>query len=613
MVFMKCSVFLNGRFVGFAENGKQLVAELREKRRTGELDAQANFAYYHNTDEVFINTDEGRARRPLVVLKNGKSTLTPDAIEKLGKGELGWADLVAQGVVEYLDAEEEENALITISEKALQKKEGKGKSGKYTHLEIDPRSILGYASSQIPFPEYNMAPRVLMAAQHTKQSLGLYASNYNLRTDTRGYVLFYPQAPLVQTEAYDALKLPRRASGQNFVVAVLSYFGFNMDDAIVLNRAAVERGLGRSVFIRSYAAEERRYPGGQKDKFGIPEEYVQGYLGPEAYASLGEDGIISPETVVYEDSVLVGKTSPPRFLKEVTALDIDSEKRRESSLCVRGNENGVVDAVISSETTSGNKMVKVRVRKLNVPEIGDKFASRFGQKGVVALLSAPEDMPFTSEGIVPDLIINPHAIPGRMTAGHLLEMLAGKAASLDGKFKDGSAFVGQKQEDFEETLENSGFRFTGQETLYDGRTGRMLLAKLYIGVIFYQRLHHLVSLKMHARSRGPVQMLTHQPTEGRAREGGLRLGEMERDCFIGFGAASLLKERMIDSSDKTVELVCSECGSLGNFDRIKARKFCPICGGSKLDDVEMSYAFKLLLDEMKSIGIFPKLVLRERS
>jgi DNA-directed RNA polymerase subunit B' len=273
----------------------------------------------------------------------------------------------------------------------------------------------------------------------------------------------------------------------------------------------------------------------------------------------------------------------------------------------------VVDAVISSETTSGNKMVKVRVRKLNVPEIGDKFASRFGQKGVVALLSAPEDMPFTSEGIVPDLIINPHAIPGRMTAGHLLEMLAGKAASLDGKFKDGSAFVGQKQEDFEETLENSGFRFTGQETLYDGRTGRMLLAKLYIGVIFYQRLHHLVSLKMHARSRGPVQMLTHQPTEGRAREGGLRLGEMERDCFIGFGAASLLKERMIDSSDKTVELVCSECGSLGSFDRIKARKFCPICGGSKLDDVEMSYAFKLLLDEMKSIGIFPKLVLRERS
>ncbi|MFA6048814.1 MAG: DNA-directed RNA polymerase subunit B [Candidatus Micrarchaeia archaeon] len=609
---MKCSVFLNGRFLGFVDNGEPFARELREKRRRGEVDPQTNVAFYHKTNEVFINSDEGRARRPLIVVKNGKPQLKEEHIEKLKKGELAWNDLVKQGVIEFLDAEEEENTMIALEEAALRRKDELGKGEKYTHLELDPNVILGYASAQIPFPEYNMAPRVLMAAQHTKQALGLYASNFNLRTDTRGYLLFYPQRPLVQTGIYDTLKNYKRPSGQNFVVAVMSYKGFNMDDAIVVNRAAIDRCMGRSVFYRSYTSDERRYSGGQSDKFEVPPEYVQGYRGPDAYAKLDADGLISPETEVGEDSVLVGKTSPPRFLREVTALDMDTEKRRESSVTVRGNESGVVDAIILSETTAGNKLVKVRVRKINVPEMGDKFASRFGQKGVVALLANPEDLPFTKDGIVPDLIINPLAIPGRMTAGHLLEMLAGKAASVDGKLKDGSAFTGETEEDFEKSLSENGFRYSGQEVLYDGETGKSLYAKIFVGVIYYQRLHHLVSLKMHARSRGPVQMLTHQPTEGRAREGGLRLGEMERDCFIGFGAASLLKERMIDSSDKAVELVCTDCGSLAVYDKVKNRKYCPVCESASVNEVEMSYAFKLLLDEIKSIGIFPKLKLKEK-
>ena len=350
-----------------------------------------------------------------------------------------------------------------------------------------------------------------------------------------------------------------------------------------------------------------------RDRIEVPQEYVQGYMGEEPYGFLDEDGIINPETPVSGDSVLVGKTSPPRFLKEISALDVETEKRRESSVTVRSNESGVVDAVISSNTVSGNRLVKVRVRNTCIPEIGDKFASRFGQKGVIALVQRQEDMPFTQDGVVPDLIINPHAIPGRMTAGHLLEMLAGKAATLDGNAKDGTAFTGVKQDALEGALLARGFRPTGQEVLYDGSTGRMMAAKVFIGVIYYQRLHHLVSLKMHARSRGPVQMLTHQPTEGRAREGGLRLGEMERDCFIGFGASQLLRERMIDSSDKTTELICNVCGATGVFDKIKKRKYCPLCESSDVEEVEMSYAFKLLIDEMKSIGINPRLKLRERS
>lgn len=602
---MKTSVYLNGRFVGFHDKGEKLVDELRAMRRAGEMDPQANISFYPKTDEVFINTDAGRARRPLIVVKNGKGLFTAEYLEKLNRKEVTWDDLVKSGIIEYLDAEEEENAFVALHEEDL--------DVEHTHLEIDPAMILGYASSQVPFPEYNMAPRVLMAAQHTKQSLGLYASNFNLRMDTLAHVLHYPQAPMVQTRVYNALENYKRASGQNFVVAVLSYEGFNMNDAVVINKNAIERAMARSTFFRTYNAEERRYPGGQRDKIGKPQEFVQGYLGEEAYAHLDSDGIVPPETEVAGNAVLVGKSSPPRFLKEISALDVETEKRRESSVSVRGNEKGIVDSIILSESTAGNKFIKIRVRRTMVPEIGDKFASRFGQKGVVSLMVPQEDMPFTKDGVVPDLIINPHAIPGRMTAGHLLEMLGGKAAALDGKLKDGTAFSGQTQGDFEEALRQRGFDFTGREVLYDGKSGKRIYAKIFMGVIYYQRLHHLVTLKMHARSRGPVQMLTHQPTEGRAREGGLRLGEMERDCFIGFGAASLLKERMIDSSDKTLQLVCTHCGALAVYDRIKNKRYCPICESSDTTEVEMSYAFKLLLDEMKSIGIFPQMKLADRS
>lgn len=606
----KVSVFINGRFIGFAEDGFKLAREIREKRRSGEIDFQTNVAFYKSTNEVFINSDEGRARRPLIVVKNRTPLLTQQHVTQLQEGKLTWRDLIHQGVIEYLDSEEEENALVALTLETLEKASEKTE---YTHLEIDNSAILGYASSQVPFPEYNMAPRVLMAAQHTKQGLGLYSSNFNLRTETRSHVLFYPQQPLVQTNAYRTGNVYKRPSGQNFVVAVLSYYGYNMSDAIVVNKASVERGLGRSSFIRTYSTEERRYPGGQKDKFEVPQEYVQGYLGPEAYSKLDINGIISPEEIAASSSVLVGKTSPPRFLKEISALDVESEKRRESSLSVRSNEEGIVDAVLISETLAGNRFVKVRVRNTFIPEIGDKFASRFGQKGVIALLANQSDLPFTKDGVTPDLIINPHAIPGRMTAGHLLEMLGAKAASIDGQIKDGTAFCGDKQGEFEKSLKENGFTHTGQETLYDGVSGKAIQAKIFIGVIYYQRLHHLVSLKIHARSRGPVQMLTHQPTEGRAREGGLRLGEMERDCFIGYGAASLLKERMIDSSDKTTELVCLECGSLAMHDKVKNKRFCAVCESGQIDEVEMSYAFKLLLDELKSIGIFPKLNLKSQA
>ncbi len=601
----KCAVYLNGRLIGFNPNGGALAKVLREKRRTGVLSQEVNIAYFDRSEEVFISTDSGRARRPYVVVEAGKSKFTPALSDKLKKKEIGWEWLIKNGVVEYLDAEEEENAYVAFKEEEL--------TPDHTHLEIDPVSIVGVVVGQLPYPEYNSSPRITMACAMSKQSLGLYASNMNLRMDSRSHFLWYPQQPLCQTAPYRVLKMSERPAGMNFVVAITSYYGYDMGDGVVMNRASVDRGMMRSTFYRTYETEERRYPGGQKDRFEVPEPTVQGYREEQFYRHLGEDGIVVPEADVKAKDVLMGKTSPPRFLEEVSVFGITEEKKRENSITCKSGEDGIVDSVLVSESPAGNKLVKVKVRSTRVPELGDKFASRHGQKGVVGLLANPEDLPFTKDGIVPDLIINPHAIPSRMTSGHLLETLGGKPMCMSGGIADGTAFTGDKADGFRKALEAAGFVSDGKEIMYDGITGEPIEAEIFIGVVYYQKLHHLVSNKLHVRSRGPVQLLTHQPTEGRAREGGLRFGEMERDCLIGYGAAMLLRERMLEESDKTTELVCGNCGGIGVHDYIKNRSYCPLCESTNLSQIEMSYAFKLLMDEIKAIGIFPRLVLKDRA
>jgi len=597
-------VYLNGRLVGYHKDGKALAERLREKRRANELSHQVNIYYKEQTNELFINTDRGRVRRPYIIVENGKSKLTPEIAERVVKKQLTWSHLIKMGVIEYLDAEEEENAYVALREEDL--------TNEHTHLEIDGSTIFSVVSSVLPYPEYNSSPRITMACSMTKQSLGLYASNYNQRFDTRSYVMYYPQEPAVRTDLHKALNLGSRAAGQNFVVAVATYSGYNMADGLVISKGAIDRGLGRVVMFRTYETEERTYPGGQKDKVEIPTPDVVGYRGEEAYRHLDEDGVVIPESVVGPRDVLVGKTSPPRFLEEVSIFGVIEEKKRENSLAVKAGEKGKVDAVMITEGVTGNKVIKVRLRSVKIPEIGDKFASRHGQKGVVGLILNHEDMPFTKDGIVPDLIINPHAIPSRMTAGHLLEMLGGKAAALSGVLMDGTAFSGNKEEEYIKILKDAGFDEYGEEVMYDGETGKPLKAKIFIGVVYYQRLHHLVSNKMHVRSRGPVQLLTLQPTEGRAREGGLRFGEMERDCLIGYGASMLIRERLLEESDKTSMIICKDCGGIAVTDYIKRRNYCGVCKSENVGEVEMSYAFKLLLDEIQSMGIFPHIIIKER-
>jgi len=602
-------VYFNGDLIGTHEAPVDLVTEIRQRRRKNMISNVVNVRYDDSLNDVIINSDPGRIRRPLLVVgRNNRLSIKERDIDSIQQGKSEWEDLLKKGLVEYIDAEEEENCLIALNQDDLVRNK---KTHKYSHMEVDPLTILGVATSNVPFPEHNSSPRCTMGAGMSKQSLGLGQANYRIRPDTRGHLLHYAQRPMLQTEAMKYNTLRTRPAGQNMVVAVMSYHGYNMEDALIFNKGSIDRGIGRSTFVRTYMSEERRYPGGQEDRFVIPGPDVRGARSEEAYFYLEEDGLIYPEIDLNGKEVLIGKTSPPRFLAEPTDF-LSPQKVRESSLTVRHGEKGTVDSVMLSETENGSRIARIRVRDQRVPEMGDKFASRHGQKGVIGHLVPAEGMPFTEQGITPDLIINPHAIPSRMTVAHVLEMIGGKVGSMEGRAVDGSAFSGEKENDLRTSLAEFGFRHSGREVLYDGQTGRRIDAEIFIGVIYYQKLHHMVSGKMHARSRGPVQLLTRQPTEGRARMGGLRFGEMERDCLIAHGAAMVIKDRLLDESDKTVQFVDSQSGHIGYLDR-RGVLSSPMGDNTSIYPVTMSYAFKLLLEELKSLGIAARLRLEDLS
>ena len=598
-------VYVNDILIGKHPRPKELVKTIRMYRRKGEISPEINVAYVEGGFgvEVRVNADANRIVRPLIVVENGKPKLTKEHVEKLRSGKLTWSDLLRMGVIEYLDAEEEENAYIAVWPEEVRKE--------HTHLEIAPAALFGVVASVIPFANHNHSPRNTFEAAMGKQALGIPLTNFMVRVDTRGHFLHYPQRPLVDTKPMRIIGLDKVPFGQNMVVAVLSYTGYNIQDAVILNKSAVDRGLARSTFFRLYEAEERRYPGGTKDEIKIPEPTVKNYRVSESYAKLEPDGIVPPEIEVYGNEVLIGRTSPPRFMEEYG--EFRRLSRRDTSVALRHGEKGIVDRVILTMTVEGNPLIKVKVRDLRIPEIGDKFASRHGQKGVVGILLPQEDMPFTEDGIVPDLIINPHAMPSRMTIGQLLESITGKLAALKGEIEDGTPFEENVEERVRRELMAYGFEPRGKEVLYNGFTGERLEAEIFVGIVYYQKLHHMVSDKIHARARGPVQILTKQPTEGRAREGGLRFGEMERDCLIGHGAVASLKDRLMDMSDRTLIYVCKKCGMLSYYDHRRETYVCPLCGpDADVAEVEVSYAFKLLLQELMSMMIYPKIEVVER-
>jgi len=607
-----CKVFVEGRFIGFHENGEELCMKFRALRRQGKIHPHASISYQpvehpRASKRLYVGLGAGRVLRPLIVVKNGKPLLTNEMVEKVKRKELSWEDLLKLGVIELIDANEEENCLVALDKDSL--------TPKHTHLELVPAAILGVSASVIPYPQHNQSPRNSYEAAMVKQAIGFPTPILPFTLAARQQLLVYPQKPLVTTKIIPLLGLNERGFGQNCVVAVLSFEGYNIEDAIVINKSAVDRGLARSFFFRLYEAEAKQYLGGVSDTFEIPspEANIRGYRGEKYYRLLEADGAVMHEAKVSNGDVLIGRTSPPRFMEEYKEFEVKGPYKRDTSVAIRPLEQGVVDGVFLTQSIEGGKMFRVRVRDMRIPEIGDKFASRHGQKGVVGMLLPQEDMPYTEQGIVPDIIINPHAFPSRMTIGQFLESIAGKCAALRAKEVDATAFKGEDLNYIADLLESFGFKRSGKEIMYDGKTGKRYEVEVFIGLVYYQKLHHMVADKLHARARGQVQMLTKQPTEGRARGGGLRFGEMERDCLIAYGASMLLKDRLLDESDRTEIYVCENCGLIAYYDIRQRKHICRICGDSaKISQIVVAYAFKLLLQEMMSLNIAPRLKLKDK-
>ena len=596
-------VYLNGKFVGSVENARDFVDTLLSERRKNKLSHMLNVFYDEVAGRVMVDCSKGRLRRPLVVVKEGKPLFTEKHIGQLEKNELSWEDLVNQGVVEYLDASEEENAFVAFRFDDV--------TPEHTHVEVAPLDIVGLCTSLVPFGNYNQSTRLNAGSKNQKQALGFYAANFLVRMDTDVNILEHPQRPLCNTIMHDVVSYDAHPAGQNVVVAIMSYKGYNMEDAIILNRSSIDRGFGRSIYFKPCASEELRYSGGLIDEIGIPDKEVKGYRSEHHYRLLEDDGIVSPEIKLKEEDVVIAKTSPPRFLSSLDEYNLTSNLRRESSVYMKHGEKGLVDFVMITENEEGNKLVQVRLRDPRVPEVGDKFTSRHGQKGVVGLIVDQTDMPFATSGVVPDIIFSPHGIPSRMTISHLIELVGGKVGALSGRQVDGTTFDAETEGDLRKELLSLGFRENGTEMLHNGMTGERFEARIYVGSMYYLKLKHMVANKLHSRARGPVQLLTRQPTEGRAKEGGLRLGEMEKDTFLAHGASLLLKERF--DSDKTIVPVCETCGMLGVYDEFKKRSYCTLCGdASEISNIELSYAFKLLMDEMKSLCLYPRLMLKNK-
>ncbi|GFZ45147.1 DNA-directed RNA polymerase II subunit RPB2 [Saitozyma sp. JCM 24511] len=642
-------VFVNGVWMGIHRDAPTLYANLLQMRRGGQLKHEVSIVRDIRERELRLFTDAGRVARPLFVVDQGTQRLRlkkehiqriEDVTEGIVQSVTGSAfnDLLDEGIIEYVDAAEEETVLIAMTSEDLENARlltGKEElvrkqaahnlesfdpaarvkstnwSQNYTHMEIHPSMILGVCASIVPFPDHNQSPRNTYQSAMGKQAMGIHLTNYQLRMDTMANVLYYPQKPLATTRSMEYLKFSELPAGQNAVVAIMCYSGYNQEDSVIMNQSSVDRGLFRSLYYRSYTDTEK-VKGLEKvetiEKPDRSDTLRMKHGTGDRYAKLEADGLIAPATNVNGDDIIIGKTAPIPAESEELGQRTQLHQKRDVSTPLKSTEQGVVDQVMITTNGEGHKFVKVRIRSTRVPQIGDKFASRHGQKGTIGITYRQEDMPFSADGITPDIIINPHAIPSRMTIGHLVECLLSKLSTLTGAEGDATPFTELTVESVSKMLRQRGFQSRGLEVMYHGHTGRKLQAQIYFGPTYYQRLKHMVDDKIHARARGPLQILTRQPVEGRSRDGGLRFGEMERDCMISHGIAGFLKERLFDSSDAFRIHVCDQCGLMAIANLKKQEFYCSVCRNStQISQVYIPYAAKLLFQELQAMNIAVRL------
>lgn len=473
-----------------------------------------------------------------------------------------------------------------------------------THLEIEPFTVLGAVAGLIPYPHHNQSPRNTYQCAMGKQAIGAIAYNQFRRIDTLLYFMVYPQQPMVKTKTIELIEYDKLPAGQNATVAVMSYSGYDIEDALVLNKASLDRGFGRCQVVRKNTVQLKKYPNHTQDILAgmrVDENNKPIFQ----HQALGPDGLGEVGSRIFNGQVFANKCVPTNSGDSTLGAQQEqraAESHREAPAFYKGPEPSYIDQVMMSVSDNDQALIKVLLRQTRRPELGDKFSSRHGQKGVCGIIVQQEDLPFNDSGISPDIIMNPHGFPSRMTVGKMIELISGKAGVLNGSLEYGTCFGGSKLEDMSKILIEKGFSYSGKDMLYSGITGECLQAYIFFGPIYYQKLKHMVLDKMHARARGPRAVLTRQPTEGRSRDGGLRLGEMERDCVIAYGASQLLLERLMISSDAFEVDVCNKCGLMGY------NSWCTTCKSSEnVIKMTIPYAAKLLFQELLSMNIAPRL------
>ena len=622
----ECSVFVNGDWLFLTNTPREMVHLLRMLRRTGIINIYVSIVWNIDTNVIEILTDSGRCSRPVYILENNQFLITKKSIQEMVEKKKGWEhflvgslnrrkyniedvgqnQFIKHGVIEYLDVAEENTCMVAISSNKLNNLGQKVIKYRYTHCEIHPSLQTGVLASIIPFSDHNQSPRNTYQSAMGKQAMGIYATNFKYRMDTLAHVLCYPQLPIVNSRLIKYLPSNNLPCGINCIVAIASYSGYNQEDSVIMNQSAIDRGLFHSVFYRTYKDEEKKSQsfGTQvQEQFTLPDQTNTVGMKGNNYSHLNEDGFPEENTKVNQNDIIVGKITP------IKSKHSDKEYFRCASTALRPNESGYIDKVMISRNGEGYRFVKIRVRSNRRPTIGDKHSSRHGQKGTVGIVYNHQDMPFTKNGLVPDIIMNPHAVPSRMTIGQIVECITGKASSSMNLFGDATSFSNKKIDTLGDTLETIGYHRHGEEVLYNGRSGKQLKVNIYIGPTYYQRLKHMVDDKMHSRATGPNVILTRQPAEGRSRDGGLRFGEMERDCILAHGTAQFLKETLQDRSDNYRMFTCKQCGLVAAVNPDENIYYCKNCDNtSQFSELRVAYAMKLFIQELESMCVAPRLI-----
>ena len=608
-MYKKVKVFINGSWIGVTEDPEQLYLDLKDKKFKGIINIYTSIVFDYKMKEIRVCNDSGRLTRPLLRVKNKNILINKGIIDKLNNLELNWDNLLTSSkidntVLEYIDPEEQSWSLIATKPKDIIPKSDS--IVKYTHCEIHPSTIFGVLASCIPFPEHNQSPRNTYQCAQGKQAMGVYVTNYENRMDKTAYVLNYPMRPLVDTRIMNMIQLNKIPSGTQVIVAIMTHTGYNQEDSLLINQGSIDRGMSLVTVYHTEKDEDKQKINGDEEIRCKPDATKTKSMKMGNYNKVNSKGVIPENTLVENRDIIISKVTP---IKENRNDHTKVIKYEDQSKLHKTTEECYIDKNYIDRNGEGYNFAKVRIRTVRKPVIGDKFSSRHGQKGTVGNIIPECDMPFTANGVKPDIIINPHAIPSRMTIGQLKETVLGKVLVELGLFGDGTSFGEFDIKDICKELIKLGYESNGNELMYNGLTGEQHECSVFIGPVFYQRLKHMVNDKAHSRSIGPMVNLTRQPAEGRSRDGGLRFGEMERDCMVSHGAARFTRGRMYDASDKYSVFVCKKCGLIASYNDKMHIHHCKTCD-NRVDFayVEIPYACKLLFQELNTMNIAPRLI-----